>query len=88
MKTEESFAFVCNLLDVKCDLPIEIIPRHFFDKATDSQIDHETRDTRQGARGSDRPRTNSEKRNELFNDPAVKTVLIGLDATITGIETS
>ncbi len=28
----------------------------------------------------------AQKRNELINDPAVKTVLLGLDATITGIE--
>jgi hypothetical protein len=32
------------------------------------------------------PKTFSQKRNELLNDPAVKTVLLGLDATITGIE--
>jgi len=31
-------------------------------------------------------RTFGQKRNELINDPAVKTVLLGLDATITGIE--
>lgn len=32
------------------------------------------------------PRTGSQKRNELLNDPAVKTVIMGLDATITGVE--
>ena len=32
------------------------------------------------------PKTSSQKRNEIINDPAVKTVRIGLDATITGIE--
>jgi DNA polymerase-3 subunit gamma/tau len=31
-------------------------------------------------------RTFGQKRNEILNDPAVKTVLMGLDATITGIE--
>ena len=31
-------------------------------------------------------KTGSRRRNELFNDPAVKTVLMGLDATITGVE--
>jgi DNA polymerase-3 subunit gamma/tau len=31
-------------------------------------------------------KTGSQKRNELINDPAVKTILLGLDATITGIE--
>jgi len=30
--------------------------------------------------------TRSQKQNEIINDPAVKTVLMGLDATITGIE--
>jgi len=31
-------------------------------------------------------RTFGQKRNELINDPAVRTVLLGLDATITGIK--
>jgi len=29
---------------------------------------------------------NGQNRREILNDPAVKTVLLGLDATITGIE--
>jgi len=33
-----------------------------------------------------RTKTTSQKRNEIISDPAVKTVLIGLEATITGIE--
>jgi len=33
-----------------------------------------------------RPRTSGQKRNELVNDPAVKAVLLGLDATVTRIE--
>jgi DNA polymerase-3 subunit gamma/tau len=32
------------------------------------------------------PKTGSQRRNEIVNDPAVKTVLMGLDAIITGIE--
>ncbi|MCJ7777049.1 MAG: hypothetical protein MUP16_01890, partial [Sedimentisphaerales bacterium] len=32
------------------------------------------------------PKTTGQRRNELINDPAVKTILMGLDATITGIE--
>ena len=32
------------------------------------------------------PKTTGQRRNELINDPAVRTVLMGLDATITGIE--
>ncbi|MFH1883448.1 MAG: DNA polymerase III subunit gamma/tau [Planctomycetota bacterium] len=35
---------------------------------------------------ANQPKTSSQRRNELINDPAVKTVLMGLDATITGIE--
>ena len=31
-------------------------------------------------------RTGAQKRDELINDPAVKEVLLGLDAKITGIE--
>ena len=34
----------------------------------------------------DKPKTSSQKKNEIVNDPAVRTVLMGLDATITGIE--
>jgi DNA polymerase-3 subunit gamma/tau len=33
-----------------------------------------------------RPRTTGQKRNEIINNPAVKTVLMGLDATITAVE--
>ena len=32
------------------------------------------------------PKTGNQRRNEIVNDPAVKTVLMGLDAIITGIE--
>ena len=33
-----------------------------------------------------RTQTSSQKKNEILDDPAVKTVILGLDATITGIE--
>jgi DNA polymerase III gamma/tau subunit len=36
--------------------------------------------------GTPPPKTGSQKRNEIISDPAVRTVLMGLDATITGIE--
>ena len=36
--------------------------------------------------GTTPPKTGSQRRNEIINDPAVKTVLMGLDAIITGIE--
>ncbi len=41
---------------------------------------------RQGGPIANQPKTSAQRRNELINDPAVKTVLLGLDATITGIE--
>ncbi|MGD8500828.1 MAG: DNA polymerase III subunit gamma/tau [Phycisphaerales bacterium] len=49
-----------------------------FEVAADKQAQAEP--------GTSQPKTSSQKRNELINDPAVKTVLMGLDATITGIE--
>jgi hypothetical protein len=33
-----------------------------------------------------RLKTSSQRKNELINHPAVKTILMGLDATITGVE--
>jgi len=45
-----------------------------------------TRDEGRETKDEHRTRTNSQRKNEIINDPAVKTVLIGLDATITGIE--
>ena len=35
---------------------------------------------------AEQQKTGTQRRNELLNDPAVKTVLMGLDATITGVE--
>ncbi|HUT31687.1 MAG TPA: DNA polymerase III subunit gamma/tau [Sedimentisphaerales bacterium] len=35
---------------------------------------------------AEKPRTASQRRNDLISDPAVKTVIAGLDATVTGIE--
>jgi DNA polymerase-3 subunit gamma/tau len=35
---------------------------------------------------TDKPKTASQRRNDLISDPAVRTVITGLDATITGIE--
>ena len=49
-----------------------------FETAVDEQV--------QGKPIPKQPKTSSKRRNELINDPAVKTVLLGLDATITGIE--
>jgi DNA polymerase-3 subunit gamma/tau len=40
----------------------------------------------QSESGTTPPKTGSQRRDEIINDPAVKTVLMGLDATITNIE--
>ena len=50
---------------------------------------HKNRELRienQEANNQQRAKTTKRKRNEITNDPAVKTVLMELDATITGIE--
>lgn len=38
MEDNNSFAFVQNCLDVKCELPFEVIPGYFFQKATEEQV--------------------------------------------------
>ena len=43
-------------------------------------------ETPQAEPAPSQPKASSQKRNVLINDPAVKTVLMGLGATITGIE--
>ena len=43
-------------------------------------------DKHRGTKEENRGKTSGQKRNELINDPAVKTVIMGLDATITGVE--
>ena len=39
-----------------------------------------------GGNENNSQKNTSQKRNEIMNDPAVKTILLGLDATITSIE--
>jgi len=52
-----------------------------------SSIEHQASTIeKRGTKIENRGKTSGQKRNELINDPAVKTVLMGLDATITGIE--
>ncbi|MHC4474517.1 MAG: DNA polymerase III subunit gamma/tau [Planctomycetota bacterium] len=54
---------------------------------TTVQLELETgTDEQTPAESNNNVKTAGQKRNELINDPAVKTVLLGLDATITGIE--
>ncbi len=42
--------------------------------------------SKETAPAANQPKTVGQKRAELINDPAVKTILMGLDATITGID--
>jgi len=57
-------------------------------KGTETQsIEHRaTSNEHQASSIENRGKTPSQRRNEIVNDPAVKTVLMELDATITGIE--
>jgi len=63
-------------------------------KAEESSIQHQASSNQQrissistGRLSAEkRSKTTGQRRNELINDPAVKTILMGLDATITGIE--
>jgi len=50
------------------------------------RIQYEVAADAQAAETASPGRPNGQKRYEILNDPAVKTVLTGLDATITGIE--
>lgn len=56
--------------------------------ATPTRLKLEVADDQQSAvdTGVRPPGVMSRKKNEIINDPAVKTVLTGLDATITNIE--
>jgi DNA polymerase-3 subunit gamma/tau len=54
---------------------------------TDIRLKFETApEGTQTAPALNQPKTTGQRRNELINDPAVRTVLMGLDATITGID--
>jgi len=52
----------------------------------DVRLRVETATEEQAEPGLGGPKTSGQRKNELINDPAVKTVLMGLDATITGVE--
>jgi len=62
------------LLSEQLSTPVRLV----FETTADEQT--------QGEPTTSQPKTSGQRRNELINDPAVKTVLLGLDATITGIE--
>ncbi|MBN2020898.1 MAG: DNA polymerase III subunit gamma/tau [Sedimentisphaerales bacterium] len=64
---------------------IESVLREKFDSALKVKL--ELGDG--GSKSADEPaqaKTRSQRQNEIINDPAVKTVIMGLDATITNIE--
>jgi len=63
-----------SLLSERCGTNIRLK----FETATDEHTQIEP--------AVNQPKTTGQRRNELINDPAVRTVLMGLDATITGIE--
>ena len=56
------------------------------DRGQPTEDGRQTTDNREETKNEHQGKTTSQKRNEIINDPAVKTILIGLDATITGIE--
>jgi DNA polymerase III gamma/tau subunit len=62
------------LLSEQLSMPVRLV----FETAAEQQTE--------AVPDANQPKTSSQRRNELINDPAVKTVLMGLDATITGIE--
>jgi hypothetical protein len=63
-----------SLLSEQLSMPLKLT----LETAKHAQVEAEA--------GPAQPKTFSQKRDELVNDPAVKTVLMGLDATVTGIE--
>ena len=54
----------------------------------DTSIEHRASSTeqKQTEPAPSKPKTRTQRQNEIINDPAIKTVLMGLDATITGID--
>ena len=65
---------VQSLLSEHLSVPVRLK----FNTAVDEQEHKEVR--------PEQSKSSTKKRNEIINDPAVKTILMGLDATITGIE--
>jgi DNA polymerase III gamma/tau subunit len=67
-------AQIQSILSEHCGIDLEVK----FETAADTQT--------QTIPSANQPKTIGQKRAELINDPAVKTILMGLDATITGID--
>ncbi len=61
--------------------------RETRDERRETSNEHrESKVENQATSNEQRGKTRSRRTNEIINDPAVKTVIIGLDATITGVE--
>jgi DNA polymerase III subunit gamma/tau len=65
---------------------IEVLLAEHFSTPVRLKFETAAHEQPQTKAGESQPATSSQRRNELLSDPAVKTVLMGLDATITGIE--
>jgi len=65
---------------------IEALLSKEFSMPIKLQLETAAGEQTQSESGTTPPKTGSQRRNEIVNDPAVKTVLMGLDATITNIE--
>jgi DNA polymerase-3 subunit gamma/tau len=65
---------------------IEALLSEEFSKPVRIKFETDAGEQTQSESSTTPPKTGSQKRNEIINDPAVKTVLMGLDATITNIE--
>ena len=53
---------------------------------TDIKVRFKINDPQTGDEPSQRSKANTEKKNDIINDPAVKAVLLGLEATVTDVE--
>jgi DNA polymerase III subunit gamma/tau len=63
----------------------DLLSRH-FSTAIKLKFEVAVKEQNQQASAENSQKGDGQKRNKLLNDPAVKTVILGLDATITGIE--
>jgi len=65
---------------------IEALLSEQFSRPVKLKLETAAGEQTQTESGTTPPKTGSQRRNEIINDPAVKTILMGLDATITNIE--
>ena len=65
---------------------IEAVLSNISDKSIRLKLEVSNNEQPQEKQPESKTKTNNEQRNEIISNPAVKTVLLGLDAKITGIE--